>query len=70
MKAIIKVKKGWGYSVKIEDNGEIIAEYTAGDSRLDSQVYGTGELSKEILTKYAKQTAGEMIADILVNDLR
>ena len=49
--AYYTVRTNWGYEITVEDSktGEIIEEYTAGDSALDSQVYGTGDLSYNTL---------------------
>ena len=62
--AHVQVRTKFGYNVAIVDeDGEIIEEYSAGDSRLDSQVYGTGDLDYKTLLKFAKQTAKEMLID-------
>ena len=47
----------------VDQDGRVVREYTAGDCRGDSQVYGTGELRYSTLRKYAYQTAHEMLTE-------
>lgn len=61
--AVYDVLDGWGYAIEIWENGksEPIAEYSAGDSAIESQTYATGDTDKNTLVKWAKQTAREMM---------
>jgi len=59
-----EVKKGYGYNVFICDlDGTVIDTYSAGDSKCDSQLYGTGELDYDTLLKHARQTTKDMLAE-------
>jgi hypothetical protein len=63
--ALYGVKKNYGYYIFIikRESGDIIDTYHAGDSNKDSQWYGTGDLSYAELTKFARQTAKEMLLE-------
>jgi hypothetical protein len=60
--ALYQTKKNYGYAVCMCDlDGTILEEYQAGDSKYDSQIYGTNELSLKELKQFARQTAREML---------
>ena len=61
--AFVEVILGWGYTIQISNSGIIVDEYQAGDSPLDSGVFGTGKTSREKLMQYANQTACEMLEE-------
>jgi len=62
--AVVEVWPGWGYEVYILDaKGNVLEEYSAGDSPYDPQMYGTGLTSSRMLEKYGKQTAREQMAE-------
>jgi hypothetical protein len=62
--ALYQVKEGHGYVVEIcTTDGTVLERYTAGDSKFDSQVYGTGQLNKKQLKELAIQTAKELMIE-------
>jgi len=61
--AFVEVICGWGYTVQISNSGVIVDEYQAGDSPLDSSVFGTGKMSREELMQEANENACEMLED-------
>lgn len=53
-----------GYIVQVIQEGDILDEYTAGNSPFDSQVtLAEGGLSIETIEKYAKQTANDFMSE-------
>jgi len=64
MQAVHYAATRLGYCVQVVDNGQIVDEFSTGNSRHDSQVVvdagSPGAVSLRQLRRWAKQTAGEI----------
>ena len=71
MRTVSYAATRFGYVVQVIDNGEVISEYTAGNSQQDSQAFiapgSPGAVSRSQLRRWAKQTAEEMAEELLAN---
>ena len=65
--ALYRAEEGWGYAVEVyRADGTMVKRYTAGDCPHESQTYnwnGRGALDTSTLSRYARQTAKEMLGD-------
>lgn len=66
--AFIEVLLGWGYTIQINNSGEIVDEYEAGDSLYDSGTFGTGQATREQLTEWSTSTAKELLFEHGANE--
>ena len=66
--ALYDAVQGYGYCVQIFESRycgpKLLHEYSAGDSRHDSQVFGTGEADLGDLRIWAKHTARGMMDEL------
>lgn len=62
MQNVIYAATGYGYSVQIIDNGEIIHEYTAGNHQQESQTvvdpHSPNAVKLSQLKRWARKTTG------------